>query len=377
VDKGGQGVEVDTETLNDFVGLGFRAVLKLIVLCLVSFVLIGGTIRAVAPPNPSYPYHPTFTAKQRYLAETDDHITVAVVGNSRIVAGFDPVLFDDAFAAAGCSGRSYNAGTVNQSWYEYQSLVATLDGAPSGTPEVIVSADTALFDVGLGRSYEVRHRSHMKLGSMRNAIDYRLNLPPGEHPNNTMGAAALLAGIAVNQVPIGAASQYMFSQRPPDADEAADEADFVPNRQGFEGWDALRDEAGPEGLRNLRATIDDEIESGIWEARWVEQAPSDEIVAQWVATIEAHMAEVPEGTIAVHVLVPSFFDPGTAAAVTKAWNEEPRRGHLLNLLADDRIGDYTDPDYWIDRWHVNETGTGELSRATGQTVCALLREAQG
>lgn len=338
---------------------------------------MGAIIRFVAPPNPSYPYHPTFTAKQQYLAETEDHIAVAVVGNSRIVVGFDPALFDEAFAAAGCSGRSYNAGTVNQSWYEYQRLVATLDGPPSGTPEVIVSADTALFDVGLGRSYEVRHRAHMRVSSMQAAVDYRRNLPPGEHPNNTIGAASLFAGIAINQIPIGAASQYMFSQRPPDAEDAADEADFVPNRQGFEGWDALREEAGPEGLRNLRATIDAEIESGAWEGRWVEQSPSDEVIEQWVATIEAHMAEVPEGTLAVHMLLPSFFDAGTAAAVETAWNAEPRRGHLLNLLDDDRIGDYTNPDYWIDRWHVNEAGTGELSRAAAQTVCRLLAEEQG
>lgn len=348
-----------------------RRGLRLGVLFAVPFLLASAVIRVAAPPEPDFVWHPTFSAKIDHLRETTEHYDVVFVGNSRTYLGVDPAIVEASLTAAGCPGVStYNLGSVAQSKFEFDYMVETLADIPGGTPEYIVSLDRSLFEIGLVRDFDLRNRVFMTAGEYADSIDYISNLPDDTTFKSQAKAIDLTLGFAVNQIPVGAIHQQLFEQ-----DSLEDEVALVEETRGFKGWDVIEAERGDE-VDALAATVDADVASGAWGFRWSEKTLNQDQIDRWLSTIDAHVEQAPEGSTAIHVLIPSDFDASSAAQITAAWNDSGRSDLLLNLVDESLVGDFTDPGYWSDRFHVNEIGTAAISEALGVQICGVISQGQ-
>jgi hypothetical protein len=93
-----------------------------------------------------------------------------------------------------------------------------------------------------------------------------------------------------------------------------------------------------------------------------------------VATLDAHDAEVPDGAASVHMFIPSWYDGGTTAAVSDAWQARRPGIPFINLVDRDQVGDYSDPDFFVDFWHLSEVGSEAVSRAAGAQLCPVIAQ---
>jgi hypothetical protein len=333
-----------------------------------ALVLTSAGIRVFAPPNPDYAWHPTLSAKLDHIAETTEHYDVVFVGDSRAFRAIDPHIVEAEFSRRGCPANVFNLGAVAMTKFEYDEMMSTLASAPGGTPDVIVTVDALTLNVGLLKDFSVRHRVHMDINHAASYLRYRSSLPGAA----AMDVADMAAGYAVNQVPVGAIHQLLFEQ-----DAQLDERELVNGQAGYQPWDEFYAEAGPEGIANLYATLSPELENGGWQRRWAREEPTPEQIDDWIATIAAHADVVPSGATAVQLWIPSYDDAGTIEAVKKEWE---RRGHtepMISLVDEALVGDYTDPDFFIDYWHLSEAGSIAVSRAAASQLCPIVDEALG
>jgi hypothetical protein len=359
------GRQVDPSTASS---AGLRRVARAAALFAVSFLLVAAVVRVAVPPRPDHVWHPTFTAKVDHLRETSEHYDVVFVGNSQAYLLIDPFAVEASMAAAGCEASVYNLGSVAQSKFEFDHLLETLADIPGGTPEYVVSVDRSLFEIGAVRDFSIRHRVFMKPGNYRDALDYIANLPDDAGLKSKAKVIDLSLGFALNQVPVGAGHQWLFTQ--PSLEE---ETAMVSQWRGFTPWPIVEERRGPVEVAALRQTVADDVASGAWAARWVDEEPGQVALDRWVSTIEAHVSKVPSGSRAAHVLVPSDFDRLTAQRISEAWKASGSDAPLIDLLADDRLGDFTDPELWSDTIHMNAEGARRVSDALGDHMCSLMQ----
>jgi hypothetical protein len=345
-----------------------RRVLRAAALFAVSFVLVAAVVRIAVPPRPDHVWHPTFTAKVDHLRETSEHYDVVFVGNSQAYLLIDPFAVEASMAAAGCAASVYNLGSVAQSKFEFDHMMETLADIPGGTPEYVVSVDRSLFEIGAVRDFSVRHRVFMDAGKYRDAVDYIAELPDDAGLKSQAKVIDLSLGFALNQVPVGAGHQRLFTQ--PSLEE---EAAMVSEWRGFTPWPILEERRGPVEVAALRQTVADDVASGAWAARWADEEPGAEALDRWVSTIEAHVSKVPPGARAAHVLLPSDFDRLTSQRISEAWEASGSDVPLIDLLADWRLGDFTDPALWSDTIHMDAEGARRISDALGGHMCSLMR----
>jgi hypothetical protein len=253
--------------------------------------------------------------------------------------------------------------------FEYDEMMSALASTPGGTPEVIVTIDALSLNVGLMKDFSVRHRVHMDIADAAQYMRYRSSLPV-DFGDGTIELADMAAGFAVNQVPVGAIHQLLFEQG-----AQIDEDALVHEQAGYQPWEQFYEEAGPQGLSNLFATLAPELENGGWENRWAIEEPTIDRVDDWIATIEAHVDVVPSAAAAVQMWIPSYYDEGLIDAIAAEWR---RRGHeepMISLVDDALVGDYTDPSFFIDYWHLSEKGSEAVSRAAAAQLCPIVADA--
>lgn len=359
------GVQVDPSRASS---AGSRRVLRAAALFAVSFLVVSAVVRLAIPPRPGYIWHPTFTAKIDHLRETTEHYDIVFVGNSHVYLLIDPFAVEASMASAGCEASVYNLGSVAQTKFEFDHVMETLAGIPGGTPEYVVSVDRSLFEIGAVRDFSVRHRVFMDAGNYRDAIDFIASIPTDAGLKSQAKVIDLSLGFALNQVPVGAGHQLLFTQPSLEDEEA-----MVSLRRGFTPWPILEERRGPEEVAALRRTVADAVASGAWATRWADEEPGDVTVGRWLSTIEAHVSKVPPGAHAVHVLLPADFDRLTARRITEAWAASGNEAPLVDLLADETLGDFTDPALWSDTIHMNAEGSGRVSDAIGVHMCSLMR----
>ncbi len=350
-------------------GGGSRSVL----IFLSAFLLASVVLRQLVPPNPDFVWHATYTAKIEHLREATESYDVVFVGNSTVYLGIDPVIVEASLAEAGCPGlRTYNLGSVAQTKFEFDRMMAALETTPGGTPEFVVSMDHALFEIGLLRDNALRHRVHMRAGTWSSAVDYIRSLPTAEGFKGDAKAADLIAAFALQQIPVGAVHQQLFAQ-----EAKQDEWAIVNERQGFKTWPVINADRGPEAVARLFARVERAVASGEWERRWNEDGLSENGIERWLATIDANVASAPDGATAVHALIPSELDGLAAAQVTEAWRSSDREALLLNLVDEALVGDFTEPAFWSDDRHVSQMGSERVSHALGAELCPVIRATQG
>lgn len=354
------------------VSSGARRALRAAVLFAVSFVLVAAAVRVAVPPRPDHVWHPTFTAKVDHLRETTEHYDIVFVGNSQAYLLIDPFAVEASMDAAGCEANVYNLGSVAQSKFEFDHMMETLADTPGGTPEYVVSVDRSLFEIGAVRDFSVRHRVFMNPGAYRDAVDYIANIPTDAGLKSDAKAIDLSLGFALNQVPVGAGHQLLFTQP-----SLEDEAAMVSQWRGFTPWPILEERRGPAEVAALRQTVADDVASGAWAARWVDEEPGPEALDRWVSTIDAHVSKVPAGAQAVHVLLPADFDRLTARRIAEAWEASGSGVPLIDLLADETVGDFTDPELWSDTIHMDAEGARRISDALGGHMCSLMQADAG
>jgi hypothetical protein len=336
---------------------------------LVALVLTSAGIRVLARPNPGYAWHPTLSAKLDHIAETDEHYEVVFVGDSRAFRGIDPHIVESEFARRGCPANVFNLGAVAMTKFEYDEMMSTLATSPGGTPEVIVTVDALTLNVGLLKDFSVRHRVHMDINHAAKYLRYRSTLPI-DFGDDTTEVVDMAAGYAVNQLPVGAIHQLVFEQ-----DAQVDEHELVNGQAGYQPWEEFYADAGADGIAHLRATLAPELENGGWEGRWAREEPTPERVADWIATLEAHVDVVPESATAVQMWIPSYYDAGVIDAVTAEWQRTGHPEPMISLVDESLVGDYTDPDFFIDYWHLSEAGSRAVSRAAAAELCPIVEEA--
>ena len=329
-----------------------RAALRAAALFALSFIVVGAVVRVASPPRPGHVWHPTFTAKIDHLRETTEHYDIVFVGNSQTYLLIDPFAVEASMAAQGCEASVYNLGSVAQTKFEFDHMMQTLADTPGGTPEWVVSVDRSLFEIGLVRDFSVRHRVFMDVGNYRDAVDYIANLPDDTGLKSQAKVIDLSLGFAVNQIPVGAGHQRLFTQPALEEEEA-----MVSRVAGLHAVvRSSRSTRGPDEVAALRQTVADDVASGAWAAAGSTRNRPQEALDRWVSTIEAHVSKVPEGARAAHVLVPADFDRLTARRIAEAWASSGSDVPLIDLLADDDVGDFTDPALWSDRIHMNAEG---------------------
>lgn len=348
--------------------VGGRRLLRAAALFVASFVVVAAVVRIAVPPRPEHVWHPTYTAKVEHLRATTEHYDVVFVGNSQTYLLVDPFAVEASIAAAGCQAKVYNLGSVAQSKFEFDHLMETLADVPGGTPEYVVSVDRSLFEIGAVRDFSVRHRVFMDAGNYRDAVDYIANLPTDAGLKSQAKMIDLSVAFALNQVPVGAGHQLLFAQPSLEDEEA-----MVSQWRGFTPWPILEDRRGPVEVAALRQTVADDVASGAWSARWADEEPGPVALDRWVSTIEAHVTRVPPGAQAVHVLVPADFDRLTARRIAEAWAASGSDVPLIDLLADETLGDFTDPALWSDTIHMDAEGARRISAALGGHMCALMQ----
>ncbi|MEM9134685.1 MAG: hypothetical protein AAGE88_20210 [Actinomycetota bacterium] len=337
-----------------------------------TFVVASVAIRLAAPPNPDFAWHPTFSAKVDHLRTTTEHYDVVFVGDSRTYRGIDPVVLDAELDALGCPANTYNLGTLGMSKFEYDHMMEALAATPGGTPEIIVNVEVTTLLAGLIKDFSLRNRGHMSAADAQEYLEYKSNLPAEDFGTDPAELLDTAAGFAVNQIPIGAVHQQLFEQA-----AEVDGARRVDAPQGFQPGPEFEAEAGPEGMANLLATLTPELENGGWEQRWAEEDLDDERLDQWLHVLGAHMDNVPEGSQGVQLFLPSFFDEGTLADIEDGWAAEGRQEPIVNLVDTDLIGDYTDPTYFLDFWHLSPTGSEIVSKAAARELCPLIQREVG
>ena len=90
------------------------------------------------------------------------------------------------------------------------------------------------------------------------------------------------------------------------------------------------------------------------------------------AIFSAHAEEIPADSSFVQLFVPSFFDEGTIDAVIAEWERRGRSEPAISVVDEALIGDYTDPAYFIDYWHLSEVGSDAVSTAVGRELCPII-----
>lgn len=343
-----------------------RVALFFAVPCLVAMAVV----RAVAPPNPDFAFHPTLTAKLDHLAETDEHYEVVFVGDSRVFRAIDPEIVEAELSRLGCPANAYNMGSVAQTKLEFDHVMDVLDDLPAGTPEIIVSFDALTLLVGVLKDFAVRHRVHMDARDAATYLEYKANLPAEDFGTDVLELADTAAAFALNQVPVGAIHQQLFEQVP-----TQDDTRLATELDGFTPWPEFYEDAGENGLANLYATLEPELRNGGWERRWADEQPSPDRLDKWVKTVAAHIDAMPDDTTRVHAFIPSFYDAGTTAAIVDAWNANGRPEPVINLVDTELVGDYSDPSYFIDFWHLSEVGSVATSTALAEQLCPIVTEA--
>lgn len=341
---------------------------------LVAFLVVSAVVRVAVPANPDYPWHPSLTVKLDHLRTTDEHYDVVVVGDSRAFRAIDPVLMSEELEQLGCPASVYNLGTVAMSKMEFDHTMEVLEDIPGGTPEVVVVVDTLPILAGLLKDFSVRQRVHMTAGSASEYIRYRALLPEEDFGTDQLEVLDTALGFAVNQIPVGVIHQQLFDQAP-----LEDQVALATENLGFQPWPDFYAEAGDEGIANLWATLEPELSNGGWEERWRDEDPSEDRLRRWVEAIAQHVEKVPEGSSPVQVFVPSYYDAGTLDAIVDAVEAEAasdpefaariRDAVVTNLVDDARVGDYTDPSFFIDYWHLSESGGDATTRALAEVVC--------
>jgi hypothetical protein len=365
------GTDADAATDVDpsrFSSASLRRVLRAAALFAVSFVLVAAVVRVAVPPRPGHVWHPTYTAKVDHLRATTEGYDVVFVGNSQAYLLIDPFAVEASMAAAGCEASVYNLGSVAQSKFEFDHLMETLADIPGGTPDYVVSVDRSLFEIGAVRDFSVRHRVFMEPGNYRDAVDYIANLPDDVGLKSQAKVIDLSLGFGLNQVPVGAGHQLLFTQPSLEDEEA-----MVSQWRGFTPWPILEERRGPVEVEALLQTVADDVASGAWAARWADEEPGQAVLDRWVSTIEAHVSKVPPGAQAAHVLLPAEFDRLTAQRIAEAWEQSGSEVPLIDLLADETLGDFADPELWSDRIHMNAEGARRISDALGRHVCSLMQ----
>lgn len=345
---------------------GRRRAARVVVLFSTCLVVVLVLLRVVFPPDPDVIWHPTLTAKLDHIAETDTHYDVVFVGDSRAFRAIDPMIVEGRLESLGCPASVYNFGAVAMTKFEYDDVMAALEAAPAGAPEIVVTIDALTLNVGLRRDFDLRHRAQMDIGSFTESLDYLDGLPL-EFGVGAIDRADLAAAYAVNQVPRGAIYQRMFPQ-----EAELDESRLVAAQHGYQPWSEFYDEAGESGMQNLLATVEAEVANGGWERRWASETPSDSDLDRWVRTLEAHTAQTPEGALAVEMFIPSYYDEGTTSAVAAAWRDRHPNLPVVDLVESDLVGDYTDPTYFLDYWHLSEHGSEMVSRAAAEALCPMV-----
>lgn len=347
-----------------------------VVRSIAAFVIVFGAVsvilRLLAPPNPDFAWHPTFSAKIDHLRTTEEHYDIVFVGDSRTYRGIDPVVFEAELSALGCPARSYNLGTLGMSKFEYDHMMEALATAPGGPPEIVVNVEVTTLLAGLIKDFSLRHRGFMNLADADEYLEYKSNLPAEDFGTDTPEILDTAAGFAVNQLPVGAVHQQLFEQ------PALQNEDVLINeQQGFQPWPQFEAEAGPEGMANLLATLTPELENGGWEQRWAVEELDQERLDQWLAIVSAHMDAVPDDSQAVQLFLPSFFDEGTLGAIEEGWAESGRTEPIINLVDPELIGDYTDPAFFLDFWHLSPIGSETVSKAAAHQLCPIIQRELG
>lgn len=336
------------------------------------FVVVSVIIRLLAPPNPDFAWHPTFSAKVEHIQTTDEHYDVVFVGDSRTYRGIDPVVLDAELAALGCPASTYNLGTLGMSKFEYDHMMEALADAPGGTPAIVVNVEVTTLLAGLLKDFSLRHRGHMNLADANDYLVYKSNLPAEDFGTDTAEILDTAAGFAVNQLPVGAVHQQLFEQ-PAEVNEEV----LIGEQQGFQPWPEFEADAGPDGMANLLATLTPELENGGWEQRWATEELDAERLDQWLAIVESHMDAVPADAQGVQLFLPSFFDEGTLGAIEQGWAESGRTEPIVNLVDTELIGDYTDPTFFLDFWHLSPLGSEVVSKAAARQLCPLIEQELG
>jgi hypothetical protein len=334
-----------------------------------ALVLTSAGIRLLARPNPDYAWHPTLSAKLDHIAETDEHYDVVFVGDSRAFRAIDPHIVEAELGRRGCSANVFNLGAVAMTKFEYDEMMSRLASAPAGTPEVIVTIDALTLNVGLLKDFSVRHRVHMDINDAAAYLRYRSSLP-SDFGEGTTEVADMAAGYAVNQIPVGAIHQLVFEQ-----DAQLDEHELVNGQAGYQPWEEFYADAGPGGMANLHATLEPELANGGWDRRWAREDPTADRVDDWITTVAAHLDVVPETSTAVQMWIPSYYDAGLLESITAEWERRGHREPMINLVDESLVGDYTDPDFFIDYWHLSEAGSIAVSRAAAAQLCPIVDEA--
>jgi hypothetical protein len=334
---------------------------------LVPLVVASALLRVAVPPNPDYPWHPTLTAKWDHIRSTSEHYDVVFVGDSRVFRGIDPFLVESELERLGCPASVYNLGTVAMTKLEYDRTMEILEDVPGGTPEIVVTVDTLSLLVGAIKDFSIRHRVFLTADAATEYVDYLSGLPV-EMGMGRENQIDLAAAFAIGQVPQGAIHQRLFSQRP-----GLDEERMAGPLRGYEPWDEFWEEAGPDGRENLFATLAPELANGGWERRWADVEPSADELERWITTLEAHSERAPSGSQPVHMLIPSFYDGATTAAVSEEWNERHPETPLFNLVDEELVGDYSDPSFFIDYWHLSQRGSDSVSVAAAAQLCPVIQ----
>lgn len=345
-------------------------VLRIVLFFAVPCIVAMAVLRVIAPPNPDFVFHLTLTSKIDHLNQTDEHYDLVLVGDSRVFRGIDPGIVETELARLGCPANTYNMGSVAQTKMEFDHVMDVLDGAPAGTPEIIVSFDALTLLAGVLKDFSLRHRVHMNASDVATYLEYKANLPREDFDTDVLELADTAAAFALNQVPVGAVHQQLFDQVPTQEDiRLATELD------GFQPWAEFHEDAGEEGMANLFATLEPELRNGGWERRWAAEELSADRLDSWIETVAAHIDAMPEDATRVHAFMPSFYDAGTTASVVEGWVASGRTEPIINLVDENVVGDYTDPSYFLDFWHLSETGSVAVSTALAEQLCPIVREA--
>ncbi len=351
-------------SIRRLLGLGLRFV--------VPFLVVSVIARLLIPANPAYPWHPTLSAKADHLQTTDEHYDVVLVGDSRAFRGIDPVLLNSELDRLGCPASTYNLGTVAQSKMEFDYVMDVIADIPAGTPEIVVVVDSLPLLAGFLKDFSVRQRVHMTASSAEEYLRYKANLPAEDFGTDPIEVADTAVGFALNQLPVGALQQQLFEQA-----FAEDEAALVSTNLGYQPWEEFYAEAGEDGVANLFATLEPELNNGGWDRRWTDEDPTPERVGKWVDTVAAHVDAVPESATAVQIFIPSYYDAGTLDAVVDGWQAAGRSEPIVNLVDVDLIGDYRDPSFFIDYWHLSERGSTAVTIAAAEALCPIVSERLG
>ncbi len=329
-----------------------------VVVFLAAFVAVGGLVRLVAPPDPDSVYRISLTPKLEHLATTAEHYDLVLVGNSRALRGLDPEVIDAERARAGCPGRTFNLAAQAMSKLELDDALDHLDDLPGGQPEMIATVDVAHLSVGFMQDFDLDQRVHMRIPELPRYVSYRAHLPAPYFRSGPLARADTAAGFVANLYPAGLFHRRLFPAVPVD-----DPAGGALDGRGYLALEDL-----PRAAER-RVTLDRLIAGGGWERRWRPRRPGPDQLDDWVRTIRAHVDAVPAGSRPLHVLIPSEFDAGTAAAVTEAWEAAGEEAPLLNLVDEDAVGRFTDPAFWFDRDHLSRAGAVATSRALGRRIC--------